>query len=145
LLEHLVVEQQRQRRVAGLVAGGVGSRAGLPAHVVAVGQAEVVVEAVVRRQEGRLVAAVPFADHLRPVAGVGQEPAEADLRRRESHALTGEQHRETVERAEADPGRIAPRQERAPRRRADRRGHVERVEADALVRHPVERRGRVGR
>ena len=77
LLDHVVVEHQRQRRVAGLVPSPLESVrvARLAAHVVAVGQAEVVVEAVVGREELRLVAAVPLADHLRAVAGVGEQSA----------------------------------------------------------------------
>ena len=58
--EHLVVPQERQHAFAGYLRFAL--------HVVRVRDAEVVIEALLRRQELRLVAQVPLADALGRIA-----------------------------------------------------------------------------
>jgi hypothetical protein len=147
-LEHLVVEQQRQRwelveerdahaldelrqrEVVGLA---------LAAHVVAVGDAEVALEAAAGGEEGRLVPAVPLADGGGGVPGLGQELGDGALVGVDAEALTREQHGKSVELVEADAGRVAAGEQCSPRRGADGRRHVEVRQTEPLGGHPVER------
>jgi hypothetical protein len=118
------------QRQIGIVLRGFGV---LGPHVVRIGQAEVFVEAVVRRQELRQVAKVPFAitggrvterlDHL----GDGHFAiADANLGLRAEHIR------------QADPLRVTARHQGRPRRRTHGGGGVEVGEARPLGRHAVD-------
>ena len=102
-------------------------------HVVGVGQPVDLVEALLGGQERRAVAEVPLADHAGRVALLLQELGQGLLLRVEPVASGGAQRAE-----DADPLRVAPRQERGSRRAADRLGHVEVREAHALGGEPVQ-------
>ena len=120
LVDHTIVLEQRQRRVARLLAVRGLWCADLTSHVVAVGQPQVAVEPVVGRQELGLVTAVPLADHERRVAGIRQQSPQADLGVGQPDGLSGEEHGQALERAEADAWRVAAGQQRPARGRAHR-------------------------
>ena len=102
-------------------------------HVVGVGEAEVVVEAVARREEGRQVAEVPLAVDRRRVPAALQHLGERRL------ALGDAVRRGGEERAQdADAVRVGAGEQRRARGRADGLRHVEVGEAHALRGQPVD-------
>ena len=119
------------------LAGGCG----LASHVVAVRQPEPFVEAMIRREKFRLIAAVPLADSERRVSGVTQHRRNGHLVGVQTDTLSGEQHAHVVHRftAEPDSCRVTAGQHRCSGRRADRRGHVEVREESPLGGEGVER------
>ena len=104
----------------------LASGCGLAPHVVAIRQPEPRVEAMVRWEKLRLVAAVPLADSERRIPGVTQHRCNGHLIRVQTDPLSGEQHAHVAHRFSAEPDscRVAASQHRSTRRRADRRGHV---------------------
>ena len=132
------VPQQRQRRVVA------GIERHERAHVVRVGQPEVIVEAVVVGQEFRLVAQVPFPDHARRVAALLEGFGDGHFVRVD--ALRIARHQDGVPEAglQAVAQGIAARQQRGARRRADRMG-VEAGQLHPSVRQRVDFRRPVGR
>src|SRR5690606_21378309 len=82
----LPAEEGKGRMLADLAVA-----AELAAHVVAVRQTEVVVEAVPGGQEGGLVAAVPLADAAGGVAGILEQAGHGLLFRVEAHPLAREE------------------------------------------------------
>ena len=126
---------QGERRV------GAGLRLGVVRpHVVRVGEAEVLIEAVMHREEARMMAEVPLARHPGRVALLLQHLGERGLPVRD--AVPGLRAERPVD---ADAVGIAAGQERRPRGRADRLGDVEVGEPPPLAREPVEvRRGEPG-
>ena len=121
-LDHLLVAVERQRRVA---------RAAL-LHVVAVGQAEVVVETLAGREEFRQVAEVPLADHHGRVAPGLRQLGQGDLRGVEADAAPREKHP-----GHAHAGAVAAREQAGARHRADG-GGVEMREAHPFLRETVQ-------
>ena len=95
LLDHLIVPQKWEGRVDVVL--------DLYAHVVAVGETIVAIEAVPRRQELLLVGAVPLADYLGCVSHVLQQLGDRYLLRVQPEGLPGKQHPAAVEGAEAYP------------------------------------------
>ncbi len=106
-------------------------------HVVRVGQPEVLVEAVLQRQVGLLVAQVPLAHGAGGVAPALQQLGDGDLVRVQAHL------RVRAESAlDPDPLGVAPREQGRTGRRAHRLRRVEVGEAHPLGRQPVQvRRG----
>ena len=132
LLEHAVAFDQRQRRISS------GLRLGMQRpHVVRVRQAEVFVEAVVRRQELRGPAEVPLARHSGRVTFLLHEF-------RERHLAVGDAVlRRGSERAvNADPIRVTAREQRRTRRGAHRLRYVEIGELAAFLSEAIEVRSR---
>ncbi len=112
----------------------------LDSHVVAVWQSEPPIEAVVGGEKLGLIAAVPFADDLGCVPRVLQDRRNGVLRRGKATCAAGKQDVESVEVVEPDPGRVRAGEQRTPRRRADRRPHVEREQSSALGRELIDSR-----
>ncbi len=117
-LDHLFVEHERQRRILlkrqseaappqQLCEGWEVIGPVLAAHVVAVREPEVAVEAVPCGQELGLVATVPLAHQLGGVAGVAEERGDRDLGWVQAEFVSREQHREAAQCTEPDTRRIA--------------------------------------
>ncbi|OPZ22818.1 MAG: hypothetical protein BWZ10_00236 [candidate division BRC1 bacterium ADurb.BinA364] len=115
---------QRKRRIV-LV--------GLGPHVVAVGQAEIAIEAVVDRQMRGQMPQVPFADAGRGIAAVAQDFGDGALARIEARPRARREHA-----GDADADRIAARHQRGARRRTDGRGDIERRQSHAFGGHAVD-------
>ena len=109
-------------------------------HVVAVAQAVVMIEAPRDRHVGVLcMSEVPFSDHHGPVPVFLQRFSDQRFLERQPVSRI----RPEIMREVAD--RVAAREQAAPGRRADRRGHIEGGQADSFVGHAVELRRADGR
>ena len=102
-------------------------------HVVGVGDAEVFVEAALRRQVLRLMAEVPLADAHGLVALRFQQGGERGLGLGETGLIRRHEHV-----GHAGSGGVAAGEQRRPRRGANGIGGIELREAHALRRHAVQ-------
>ena len=125
VLEDLLVAQQDR------AAAPVGSLRG---HVVAVGDAEVGIEAVARRQEGRDAPEVPLADAAGGVAPGLEQFGDRDLVGVQPRPRPRKEHPAVQTHA----ARVASGQQGRPRRRADGRGYVKVRELRPLGRQAVQ-------
>ena len=116
LLERFGVVHQRPRR-----------------HVVGIRDAEVFVEAAIGRQVLRLVAEVPLTDAHGLVALRFQQRGERGFAIGEAGRVGRHEHV-----GHAGARGVAARQQRRPRRRANRIGGIELREADSLRRHAIQ-------
>ena len=106
-LNHFVVAHQRQGRKVR--PGGFG------AHVVAIGNAEVGIKALLRRQKLGLKAEVPLADSGRRIALLLRDVAQRHFVGMQTDFAIGKQHT-----GDRDPRVVATGQQAGPRHRADR-------------------------
>ena len=136
-LEDFIVVQQRKRRELMPCVPGMGRL-----HVVAVGEPEIAVEAVISGEKRRLVAQVPLADQRRGISGPAKGVSDCRFVGMEPDRIAGKQHRAPVMALfEADAPRVATGHKRGAGRGADRGGGVEIGEARTFRGEPVEPRG----
>ena len=121
---HLVVADQRHHALAGLER--------LALHVVGVGDAQVMVEALFRRQELGLIPEVPFADAHGRVALRFDEIRDRVFLRVQTFGLAGK-----IDARHRNPCAVATREQLRPRDRTHR-SRIEAGELHSLRRHPVE-------
>ena len=109
-------------------------------NVVAVGNAEEFIEALLRRQKLRLISEVPLAEHARFVARGLQDFGDGDFIGVQSLPVSGEKHSEIGPRRHIDPLGIAPGHQSGARWRANRSGHVEARQPGTFRRHLIDAR-----
>ena len=106
-------------------------------HVVAVRQPVIAFKSVLGRQEFSLVAAMPFADNFRGIAGIKEQIGDGNFRWIQSDGLAGKEYPAAVKSPESYPGWVAARHHGPPGGGTDRGRHIEISKTNTFFGKPV--------